>query len=239
MCQLEHCDHISKKMKKRSKRYKELKEKMENKVYSIDEALKIVKENSNTKFDASVEVHVNLGIDSEKGDQQVRGTLTLPHSTGKKIRVAAFVEESNEKEVKEAGADIVGGESLIDEIKKTEKTDFDVAVAESSMMRHLGKIGKVLGTKGLMPNPKSETVSDNPAKTVKELKSGKISFKADPAGITHLMIGKVSVDEKELKENFETLMEALKKAKPEKLKGVYIKSITVCSSMGPGIKVKR
>lgn len=226
-------------MKKRSKRYKELKEKIENKHYSIDEALKTVKENSNTKFDASIEVHINLGIDSDKGDQQVRGTVTLPHSTGKEIRVAAFVEEANEKAVKEAGADIVGGESLIEEIKKTEKTDFDVAVAEPSMMRHLAKIGKVLGTKGLMPNPKTDTVSPDPAKTVKELKSGKISFKADPAGVLHQMIGKVSLDEKDLKENYEVLLEAVNKAKPNKIKGEYIKSITVCSSMGPGVRVKK
>lgn len=226
-------------MKKRSKRYKELKDKVENKVYSFDEAIKLTKESSNTKFDAAVEVHINLGVDSEKGDQQVRGTVTLPHSTGKEIRVAAFVEEANEKSVKEAGADIVGGENLVEEIKKTEKTDFDVAVAESSMMRHLGKIGKILGTKGLMPNPKTETVSDNPAKIVKELKSGKISFKADPSGVLHQMIGKVSLDDKDLKENFEALEEALKKAKPEKLKGEYIKSITICSSMGPGIWIKR
>jgi large subunit ribosomal protein L1 len=226
-------------MKKRSKRYKELKEKMENKVYPIDEALKLTKENSNTKFDASVEVHINLRIDSSKGDQQVRGTVTLPHSIGKKIKIACFVEEANEKLVKEAGADIVGGENLINEIKKTEKTDFDIAVAESSMMRNLAKLGKILGTKGLMPNPKNETVSDNPAKIVKELKSGKISFKADPAGVLHQMIGKVSLDDNKLKENFEILMEAVAKAKPEKLKGEYIKSITMCSSMGLGVKVKK
>ncbi len=226
-------------MKRRSKRYKELKEKIENKAYPIDEALKLTKENSNTKFDASVEVHVNLGIDSGKGDQQVRGTLTFPHPIGKKIRIACFVGEAKEKEVKEAGADLVGGESLIAEIKKTEKTDFDVAVAESSMMRNLAQLGKILGTKGLMPNPKNETVSDNPAKIVKELKSGKISFKADPSGVLHQMIGKVSLDDKKLKENFEALMEAFRKAKPEKLKGEYIKSITICSTMGPGIKVKK
>ncbi len=225
-------------MRRRSKRYKELKEKIESTTYSIDEALKIVKENANTKFDSSVEVHINLGIDSEKGDQQVRGTVTLPHSTGKKIRIAAFVDSSKEKEVKEAGADIVGGESLIEEIKKTEKTDFDVAVAEPSMMRYLGKLGKILGTKGLMPNPKSETVSDNPAKTVKELKSGKISFKADPAGVLHQMIGKVSLDEKALKENYEAFMEAANRAKPERTKGVYIKGVTICSTMGPGVRVK-
>lgn len=226
-------------MKKRSKRYQELKEKIDNKIYSIDEGIKLVKEKSNTKFDASVEVHINLGIDSDKGDQQVRSTVTLPHSTGKEIRVAAFVEEGKEKEVKEAGADVVGGESLIEKIKKTEKTDFDVAVAEPSMMRYLAKIGKVLGTKGLMPNPKTDTVSPDPAKIVKELKSGKISFKADPAGNIHQMIGKVSLDDKALKENLEALMEEIFKAKPDKLKGQYIKNITICSSMGPGVKVKK
>lgn len=225
-------------MKKRSKRYQELRKKVENKIYSIDEALKLAKETSNTKFDASVEVHLNLGIEADRGDQQVRSTVVLPNSIGREIKVAAFVTPEKEKEVADAGADIIGGEELVEKIKKTEKTDFDVAVAEPVMMRYLGKIGKILGTKGLMPNPKTDTVTQNPAKAVKELKAGKISFKADPAGVVHQIIGKVSINEKALKENYEALIEAIKKAKPTKTKGEYIKSITICSTMGPGIKIK-
>jgi large subunit ribosomal protein L1 len=222
-------------MKKRSKRYKELKEKIEGKVYTPDEALSLIKKNSNTKFDSSVEAHINLGLGK---DQQVRGTLVLPNPIGKKIRVAAFVTDEKTKEAKEAGADIVGGEELIEKIKKTEKCDFDIAVAEPSMMRHMGKLGKILGTKGLMPSPKTDTVSPDPAKAIKELKAGKISFKADPSGVIHQIIGKVSSDEKKLKENYDVLFEAIKKERPAKIKGIFIKSITICSTMGPGIKVK-
>lgn len=225
-------------MKKRSKRYQELKKKVKEKLYPLDEALKLVKETSKTKFDASVEVHIKLGIDLTKPDQQVRGTLVLPNPIGKKIRIAAFVTEGKKDEVKKAGADIIGGEELIQKIKETEKCDFDVAVAEPAMMRHLAKIGKILGTKGLMPNPKNETVTLDPAKAVRELKAGKISFKTDPMGIIHQVIGKVSFDIKKLKENYNALYEAIKKYKPDKVKGEYIKSITLCSTMGPGIKVR-
>lgn len=225
-------------MKRRSKRYKALKKKVEIKTYPIDEALALIKETSKTKFDASVEVHVKLGIDLAKADQQVRGTLILPNPIGKKIRVAAFVTEGKKDEVKKAGADIIGGEDLIKKIKETEKCDFDVAVAEPAMMRHLARIGKILGTKGLMPNPKTETVTSDPAKAVRQLKAGKISFKADPSGIIHQVIGKVSFDVKKLKENYDTLLETIRKTRPQKVKGEYIKSITLCSTMGPGIKVR-
>jgi len=225
-------------MKRRSKKYNELKKKIEAKIYSLDEALKLAKETSKTKFDASIEAHIRLGIDLSRSDQQVRGTLVLPNPIGKKIKVAAFVTEGKINEVKKAGADIVGGEDLIKKIKETEKCDFDVAVAEPAMMRHLARIGKILGTKGLMPNPKTETVTLDPAKAVRELKAGKISFKADPSGIVHQVIGKASFDVKKLKENFIALLEAIKKARPSKIRGEYIKSITLCSTMGPGIKVK-
>lgn len=222
-------------MKKRSKRYKELREKIENKTYTLDEALGLVKEVSNTKFDSSVEVHINLGLSK---DQQVRGTVVLPNPIGKKVRVAAFVTDEKSKEVKDAGADIVGGEELIEKIKKTEKCDFDIAVAEPAMMKNLAKLGKILGTKGLMPSPKSDTVTPDPAKAVKELKAGKISFKADSHGVIHQIIGKVSLDDKKIKENYDVLLEAVKKEKPAKVKGEYLKGITICSTMGPGIKVK-
>lgn len=225
-------------MKKRSKRYKALAEKLENKIYSSTEAIKLIKEMAKAKFDESVEIHIVLGIDKEKVNQQIRGTVLLPHSIGKKIKIAAFVEPQKEKEVKKAGADLVGGEDLIKKIKETEKCDFDIALAEPVMMRHLGKIAKILGPKGLMPSPKTETVTSDPVKTIQKLKAGKISFKADPQGCLHQIIGKVSFDKKKLQENFEAFVEAAKKARPVKIKGKFIKSITLSSTMGPGIKIR-
>lgn len=225
-------------MKKRSKRYKDLRKKLENKIYSFSQGIKLVKEMANAKFDESIEVHIVLGIDREKADQQIKGMVLLPHSVGKKIKIAAFVEPQKEKEVKKAGADLAGGEDLIKKIKETKKCDFDVAVAQPQMMRHLALIAKILGPKGLMPSPKTQTVTLDPIKTIQELKAGKISFKADPQGCLHQIIGKVSFDEKKLQENFETFLEAVKKAKPAKTKGEFIKSITLSSTMGPGIKIK-
>ncbi len=208
------------------------------KTYSIEEAIKLTKKLSKTKFDASVEVHFRLGIDPKKGDQQIRGAVNLPHGTGKTIKVAAFVSPDKEKEVKKAGADYVGGEDLIAEIKKTEKTDFQVAVAEPAMMKYLAQIAKILGTRGLMPSPKNDTVTPNPAKAVTELKKGKISFKNDDTANLHAVIGKVSFDDQKLIENFKTFLEAIKKTKPAGAKGTYIKNISISSSMGPGIKVE-
>lgn len=208
-----------------------------SKAYLIIEAIELTKKLSKTKFDASVEIHFRLGVDPRKGDQQVRTAVNLPHGTGKTVKVAAFVSPGKEKEVKEAGADYVGGEELIAEIKKTEKTDFQVAVAEPAMMKSLAPIAKILGTRGLMPSPKNDTVTVNPAKTVAELKKGKVSFKNDDTGNVHTAIGKVSFDSKQLLENYQTLLEAIKKAKPSSSKGVYIKNIAISSSMGPGIKV--
>lgn len=207
------------------------------KTHSLPEAIKIVKKLSKTKFDASVEVHFRLGIDIKKSDQQLRGAVSLPHGTGKSIKIAAFVSPENEAAAKEAGADFVGGEELIEEIKKSEKTDFQVAVAEVAMMRNLGKIAKILGTRGLMPSPKNETVTQNPAKAILELKKGKVSFKNDDTGNVHLIIGKVSFDDAKLIDNFNTLLDTIKKSKPSSSKGVYIKNISVSSSMGPGVKI--
>ncbi len=203
--------------------------------YPIEEAIELTKKLSKTKFDASMEVHFRLGIDPKKGDQQIRTTVSLPHGTGKTIKIAAFV--SPEKEVKTAGADYVGGEELITEIKKTEKTDFQVAVAEPAMMKSLGQIAKILGTRGLMPSPKNETITPDPAKAVAELKKGKISFKNDDTGNIHTVIGKISFTDKQLLENYNTTLEVIKKAKPASSKGVYIKNISLSSSMGPGIKI--
>ncbi|MCK4553866.1 50S ribosomal protein L1 [Candidatus Parcubacteria bacterium] len=207
------------------------------KSYSIKDAIELTKKFSKTKFDASVEAHFRLGIDPKKGDQQVRSAVALPHGTGKTIKVAAFITPEKEKEVKKAGADYVGGEDLIAEIKKTEKTDFQVAVAEPAMMKNLSKIAKILGTRGLMPSPKNDTVTPDPAKAVAELKKGKVSFKNDDTGNIHIAIGKVSFDSKKLLENYQTLLEAIKKAKPASSKGTYIQNISISSSMGPGVKV--
>jgi large subunit ribosomal protein L1 len=207
------------------------------KTYVLTEALELVKKTSVTKFDASVEVHLRLGIDPRKGDQQIRGAVSLPHGTGKTVKVAAFVSPENEAAVKEAGADLVGGDELIEEIRKTEKTDFQVAVAEPALMRNLAVISKILGTRGLMPSPKNETVTTDPAKAVTELKKGKVSFKNDDTANLHVAIGKVSFNAEQLADNFQALMETIKKSKPSAAKGTYIKSVTICSSMGPGIRV--
>jgi large subunit ribosomal protein L1 len=207
------------------------------KSYPIAEAVELTKKLSKTKFDGSVEVHFRLGIDTKKGEQQIRAAVSLPHGTGKTVKVAAFVSPDKEKEVREAGADIVGGEELIAEIKKTEKTDFQVAVAEPAMMKNLAQIAKILGTRGLMPSPKNETVTPNPAKAVAELKKGKVSFKNDDTGNVHVAIGKVSFDAKKLVENYETILGSIKKAKPGSSKGVYIRNISLNATMGSGVKV--
>lgn len=209
-----------------------------NKAYSIEEAIEFTKKLSKTKFDASIEVHFRLGIDPKKGDQQIRTAVSLPHGTGKTIKVAAFVALEKEKEVKAAGADYVGGEDLIAEIKKSKKTDFAVAVAEPAMMKSLSAIAKILGTRGLMPSPKNETVTADPAKTVAELKKGKISFKNDDTGNIHVAIGRISFDSKKLIENYNILLGTVKKVRPASVKGTYIKNITISSSMGPGVKTE-
>lgn len=207
------------------------------KTYNINEAIELVKKINKAKFDASFEVHLRLGIDPKKGDQQVRGAVSLPNGTGKTVKVAAFVSPANEKAAKEAGADFVGGEDLIAEIKKTEKTDFQVAVAEPEMMKSLAIIAKILGTRGLMPSPKNDTVTQNPAKAVEELKKGKISFKNDDTANIHAVIGKVSFESDKLAQNFGVFIETIRKAKPGSAKGVYIKNISVNSTMGHGVKV--
>jgi large subunit ribosomal protein L1 len=207
------------------------------KAYPIEEAIELTKKSAKTKFDSSLEVHCRLGIDPRKGEQQVRAAVDLPHGTGKTIKVAAFVMPENEAAAKQAGADYVGGTGLIEEIKKTEKTDFQVAVAEPAMMKSLAVIAKILGTRGLMPSPKNETVSANPAKTVEALKKGKVSFKNDDTGNIHVSIGKVSFNNKKLLENYSALLEAVKKAKPSSSKGIYLENISISSTMGPGIRV--
>ncbi len=208
------------------------------KVYPISEAIELAKKISKTKFDASVEVHIRLGIDTKKGEQQIRSTVALPHGTGKTIKVAAFVSADKEKLAKEVGADYAGSDELIAQIKKTEKTDFDIAIAEPALMKNLGQIAKILGTRGLMPSPKNDTITTDPAKTIAELKKGKVSFKNDDTGNVHVAIGKVSFDSQKLVENFQALLDAIKKAKPASAKGIYIKNISLSTTMGPGIKVE-
>lgn len=207
------------------------------KLYSPAEALELVKKTSKTKFDASVEVHCKLGIDASKSDQTVRTTVTFPHGTGKSKRIAAFVDSTQESVAQEAGADIVGGEALINEIASSGKIDFDVAIATPGVMPRLAKIAKILGPKGLMPNPKSDTVTTDVKKTIGELKRGKVTFKNDDTGNVHQIIGKVSFDTAKLLENFQTFLEALRRSKPASSKGVFMKSCTLTSTMGPPIRV--
>lgn len=221
-----------------SKRMKELNTKVDpKKIYTLEEAIKLVKETSNVKFDASVEAHIRLGIDTKKSEQQIRTTVSLPHGTGKSKTVAAFVGSNDEKAAKAAGADFVYGEEDIKKIKDTGKIEFEIAVATPEMMPKMAVAAKVLGPKGLMPNPKTDTVGKDIAKLITELKKGKAAFKNDDAGIVHQVIGKVSFDETKLKENYMALMEALKKAKPTTAKGIYIKNVFLTSSMGPSVKV--
>lgn len=208
-----------------------------NKSYPVNEALEILKKLSHSKFDPSIEVHVRLGINTKKGDQQVRGAVSLPHGTGKTIKIAAFVLPENEKAAKAAGADFVGGEDLIAQIKKTEKTDFQVAIAEPGIMKNLAIIAKILGTRGLMPSPKNDTVSANPVKAIEELKKGKISFKNDDTGNLHAVIGKLSFENNKLLTNYQSLLDVIKKSKPSSSKGVFIKNVTIAASMSPGVKV--
>ncbi len=220
------------------KRYTELAKLVNQKtLYPAQEALELVKKTANTKFDSSVEVHLNLGIDVKKGDQQVRATFVFPHSIGKSKKVVAFVAADREKEAKDAGADIVGGEELIAEIIKNGKIDCDITVATPDMMPKLAKLAKILGPAGLMPNPKTDTVGTNVKKMVEEIKKGKVSFKNDTTGNIHQSIGKASMEASALLGNLTMLIEAVRKAKPASSKGVFLKSITVTSTMGPGVKV--
>jgi len=221
-----------------SKRYKEAKKGVDKtKLYSLEEAVELLKECASAKFDETVEMHFNAGIDPKKGDQQIRGTVVLPHGSGKKVRVAAFVDSANEKAAKDAGADIIGTEEVIDQINQTGKIEFDVAVATPAMMPKLAKAARVLGPRGLMPNPKTDTVGPNVEKMIQEQKAGKVSFKNDDTSNIHVTVGKGSFDADKLKENAVAVIEAIRKAKPSSSKGVYLKSTTITCTMGPAIKL--
>ena len=206
-------------------------------VYEISDAIELAKKTSTTKFDGSIEAHFRLGINVKKGDQQVRGTASLPHGTGKTLRVAAIVAEGKEKDAKDAGADIVGSLEFIQQLKQTGKIDFDIIVATPDMMPKMAPVAKILGPKGMMPSPKNETITTDIKKTVSELKKGKVSFKNDDTGNVHVMIGKVSFDTNKLAENFTTLLGEIKRLKPSSSKGTYLKNVSINSTMGPGIRI--
>jgi len=220
-----------------SKRMKAIYEKVDRtKSYSIDEALSLVKEVASAKFDESVDVSVNLGVDARKSDQNVRGATVLPAGTGKTVRVAVFAEGENADKAKAAGADIVGFDDLAAKIKGGEM-DFDICIATPDAMRVVGQLGQILGPRGLMPNPKVGTVTADVAKAVQNAKAGQVQYRIDKAGIIHCSIGKASFEPSALKENLNALMGALHKSKPATAKGVYIKRVTVSTTMGPGIGV--
>ncbi|UCC44460.1 MAG: 50S ribosomal protein L1 [Candidatus Zixiibacteriota bacterium] len=222
---------------KRSKKYRGFREKIDRKRrYTIDEAVKILKENRIAKFDESVEFAVRLGVNPKHADQMVRGTVSLPHGTGKSIRVAVFAQGEKAAEAEAAGADLVGSDDLAEKIMGG-FTDFDVAVATPDMMRHVGKLGKILGPRGLMPNPKTGTVTMDLEKTIKELKAGRIEFRVDRQANIAAAVGKVSFEEKHIIENVHTFLDAVLRAKPASAKGAYLLGAAICSSMSPGIKL--
>ena len=205
-------------------------------LYSLDDAIKLAKELATSKFDETVEISMNLGVDPKHADQTVRGMTSLPHGTGKSVRVAVFARDAKADEAKEAGADIVGAEDLVETIQKG-TIDFDRCIATPDMMALVGRLGKILGTKGLMPNPKLGTVTPDVKKAVTEAKAGAIEFRAEKAGIVQAGVGKASFDEKKLKENVIAFYQAIQKAKPSGAKGTYIEKVALTTTMGPGIKI--
>ena len=224
-------------MAKLSKRMRVIREKVDGtKEYSINEAIALLKELATAKFVESVDVAVNLGIDARKSDQNVRGATVLPHGTGRDVRVAVFTQGANAEAAKAAGADLVGMDDLADLVKKGEM-NFDVVIASPDAMRVVGQLGQILGPRGLMPNPKVGTVTPNVAEAVKNAKAGQVRYRNDKNGIIHTTLGKVSFNEVQLKENLEALLVALKKAKPSSAKGVFIKKVSISTTMGAGVAV--
>ena len=223
---------------KRSKKYTEAIKKVDkSKVYTKEEAVKLVKDTSTTSFDGTVEVAMRLNIDTKKADQQLRGAIVLPKGTGKTTKVLVIAKGDKAKEAKEAGADFVGDADMLDKIEKENWFDFDTMIATPDMMPLLGKLGRVLGPKGLMPNPKTGTVTMDVAKAVAEIKAGKVEYRPDKVGNIQMTIGKVSFGAEKLKENLKAVYDALMKAKPSTIKGSYVKNVSVASTMGPGVKL--
>ncbi|HIX81291.1 MULTISPECIES: 50S ribosomal protein L1 [unclassified Thomasclavelia] len=224
-------------MAKKSKRYQEAAKLIEKgKAYSVEEAVELVKKTSTVKFDAAVDVAFKLGVDPRQANQQLRGALVLPHGTGKTKKVLVVTEGAKAQEAKDAGADVVGGKEILEDIKKG-WLDFEVMIATPDMMAELGKLGRILGPKGLMPNPKTGTVTMDVAKAVKETKAGKVTYRTDKEGNVHMTIGRVSFDDAQLVENFNAVYDLLVKIKPSTSKGVYMKNIALTSTMGPSVKV--
>ncbi|HIE0497571.1 TPA: 50S ribosomal protein L1 [Clostridioides difficile] len=225
-------------MAKKGKRYAGALQKVDRtKFYDASEALTLVSDIAGAKFDETVEAHIKLGVDSRHADQQVRGAVVLPHGTGKTKRVLVFAKGEKAKEAEQADADFVGAEELVQKIQGENWFDFDIVVATPDMMGVVGRLGRVLGPKGLMPNPKSGTVTFDVAKAIDEIKAGKVEYRLDKTNIIHVPVGKVSFGGEKLTENFTALMDAIIKAKPAAAKGQYLRSITVASSMGPGVKI--
>ena len=225
---------------KKGKRYVESSKLVDStKLYEAKEALEIIEKMPKTKFDETVELHVKLGVDSKHADQQVRGTVVLPNGTGKSLRVLVFAKGDKAKEAEEAGADFVGAEELVPKIEKENWFEYDVIVATPDMMGVIGRLGKVLGPKGLMPNPKSGTVTMDVKKAIAEIKSGKVEYRLDKTNIIHLGFGKVSFGAEKLAENYQVIMDAIIKAKPAAAKGQYIKSVAITTTMGPSVKINQ
>ena len=219
------------------KKYREIADKIEQRPYALEEALPLLQSNNSAKFDETVEVHMNLGVDPRHADQMVRGTTVLPHGLGKSKTVVVIAQGDKAKEAEDAGADHVGGEELVEKIQKENWLDFDAVVSTPDMMRYVGKLGRVLGPRGLMPNPKTGTVTTDVATAVNEIKAGKVEFRVDKGGVIHAPVGKLSFDLAKLTENAWALIEAVVKAKPSAAKGRYVKKITLCSTMSPSIDI--
>ena len=222
---------------KKGKRYAEAAKLVDRtKLYDVKEAVSVVKKAANAKFDETIEAHLRLGVDGRQADQQIRGAVVLPHGTGKKVRVLVFAKDAKAEEAKAAGAEYVGAEELIPKIQKENWFDFDVVVATPDMMGIVGRLGRDLGPKGLMPNPKAGTVTMDVTKAIEDIKAGKIEYRLDKNNIIHVPVGKASFTEEQLADNFQTLIDAIIKAKPSAAKGQYFKNVTITSTMGPGVK---